>query len=79
MGKAYRAKRRKEIEGREKPIWEDVGLTIIVYEKEGQTKYMIYDARSDDTYFCFRVEKKGEGESGSGGGFAADDSGDVPF
>jgi hypothetical protein len=63
MAKQYRAVRREEKEGYEKPFWKDVGLTLIVYEKDGKTKYMIEDARAGDVFMCYEKKKPEDRET----------------
>ena len=77
MAQVYKAKKRKEIEGREKPLWIDVGFSVIQYEKDGQPRLMLVDERTGESYFLFKFEKKQD--SGGGSQFAADEPDSVPF
>ena len=79
--KVLKAKRKKVVEGREKPVWNDVGLTLLIGEWEGRTTYTIVDERSDQKYSCFEIRPRGE-SSGDGGGAVQGQipsEADVPF
>jgi hypothetical protein len=78
MADVYKAKKRKEIEGREKPFWVDVGFTVIRYDKDGQSRLSLIDERTGESYALFKFESRDDRAQSGGGGFAAD-SGDVPF
>ena len=53
-----RAKRKKVIDGREKPIWQDVGFTMLIGDWQGKTTYTLIDERTGEKYSMFRQEKK---------------------
>jgi hypothetical protein len=65
--KVLRAKRKKIIEGREKPVWNDVGFTLLIGDWEGRTTYTLVDERTGEKYSLFenrpRAESSGDGES----------------
>jgi hypothetical protein len=69
MATILKAKRRKEIEGREKPIWQDAAYTVIIGEKEGRTTYTLIDERTGDTWPLFRWEKRENQQGDSGQGY----------
>ena len=76
--KVYKAKRKKTIEGRDKPIWVDVGFTMLQGEWEGRTTYKLIDERTGEGYSLFILEKR---EDFSGPRPAPNDSGsyaDIP-
>ena len=58
-----RGKRKKMIEGREKPIWQDVGFTILIGDWQGKTTYTLIDERTGEKYSMFKQEKKEWGDS----------------
>ena len=53
-----RGKRKKVIEGREKPIWQDVGFTLLIGDWQGRTTYTLIDERTGEKYSMFKQEKK---------------------
>ena len=55
MPKKYDACSRLEIDGRDKPIWPRVGLTLTVKD---DGKMYLFDARTQHTYFLFEREDK---------------------
>jgi len=77
-----KAKRKKIVEGREKPVWNEVGLTLLVGEWEGRTTYTLIDERSGEKFSCFEIRPR---DASSGDGESAvqaqipDSTGDVPF
>jgi hypothetical protein len=75
--KILKAKRRKEIEGREKPLWIDAAYTLIIGEREGRTTYTLIDERSGDSFPMFVLEKKQD--SGGGGSYDRPEEDAVPF
>ena len=54
----FRGKKKKVIDGREKPIWQDVGFTLLVGDWKGTTTYTLIDERTGEKYSMFRQEKK---------------------
>ena len=60
-----RAKRKKVIEGREKPIWQDVGFTLLIGDWQGRTTYTMIDERTGEKYSMFKQEKKEWGDNSS--------------
>lgn len=60
MLKVLKGKRKKMLDGREKPIWEDVGFTVLIGDYEGKTTYSLIDERSGEKYYLFeqRFEKR---------------------
>lgn len=66
MPKIFRACRKKVIEGREKPVWDEVGLKLIIGEYNNMPTYSIADGRTGEMYTCFPIEKRG-GSQNSGG------------
>lgn len=78
--KVLKAKRKKIVEGREKPVWNDVGLTLLIGEWEGRTTYTLVDERCDERYSCFEIrprENSGDGDSAVQAKVA--EPADVPF
>lgn len=73
--KILKAKRKKMIEGRDKPIWNDVGFTLIIGDWEGKTTYAIIDDRTDERYPCFEIQRR----DASGGNTESTRAEDVPF
>lgn len=65
----YDVVRRREIEGRDKPYWDNIGMVLI--EKEG--KYYLVDNRTGEKYYCFE-RKKRDMQSTKG-----DFNDDIPF
>jgi hypothetical protein len=63
--KVLKAKKKKLVEGYEKPIWNDVGLTLLIGDWEGRTTYTVVDERTGDKFSCFEVRPRDEG-SGAG-------------
>ena len=53
-----RGKKKKVIEGREKPIWQDVGFTLLIGDWQGRTTYTLIDERTGEKYSMFKQEKK---------------------
>jgi len=51
MSQVFDACNREEREN--KTYWNQVGLTMIQYEKDGETRYMLKDARNGQTYSLF--------------------------
>lgn len=74
-----KGKRKKMIEGREKPIWEDVGFTVLVGEYEGKTRYSLIDERSGEKYYLFEMRSRNDGPSEFSGGVPTPSDNDVPF
>ena len=60
MNKKYDACSRLEIEGREKPIWPKVGLTLTVKD---DGKMYLFDARTQQTYFLFERQDRNQQQS----------------
>ncbi len=54
----FKAKRKKIIEGRDKPIWVDVAFTMLIGEYEGRTTYSLIDERTGERYNLFKWEKR---------------------
>jgi len=83
-----KAKKKKMIEGREKPLWIDVGFTVLVGDWQGKTTYTLIDERTGEKYSLFKNRPKSEWDADRP---APDDSGaeiatsgpidpeDVPF
>ena len=57
----YDVVRRREVEGRDKPYWDNVGMVVI--EKEG--KLYLIDNRSGEKYYVFAREKREEAGGGT--------------
>jgi len=76
--KILKGKRKVMKEGREKPIWNDVGLTLLIGDWQGKTTYTLVDERTGEKYSMFEVWKSdGEAQESSGDkSYAAED---VPF
>ena len=55
MAEKYDVCARLEIEGREKPVWPRIGLTITVKD---DGKIGVFDARTGQNYFAFLREPK---------------------
>lgn len=76
----FRGKKKKVIEGRERPLWVDVGYTMLVGDYQGRETFSLIDERTGEKYNLFEVEKKQDQNVES---FTASDpvpvSGDVPF
>jgi len=81
MMRIFRGKKKKVIEGRERPIWVDVGYTVLIGDYQGRETLSLIDERSGERFNLFEVEKKKPEESAET--FTAADpvpaSGDVPF
>jgi hypothetical protein len=76
--RVLKAKKKKVIEGREKPVWNDVGFTLLIGDWQGKTTYTLVDDRIGEKYSFFDIEYK------KSGGDAAEStpdpvSDDVPF
>ena len=56
----FRGKRKKVIEGRDKPLWIDVGYTMLVGDYQGRETFSLIDERTGEKYNLFEVEKKQE-------------------
>ena len=77
------------IEGREKPIWVDVGFTVFVGEYNGQETYTLIDERTGEKYSLFDINRDRQPSYGapaqdndwpaSSGPVAATVEDDVPF
>jgi len=53
----FKAKKKKVIEGREKPLWIDVAYTMLIGEYEGRTTYSLIDERTGERYNLFEWKK----------------------
>ena len=79
-----RGKKKKTIEGRDKPLWLDVGFTVLIGDYQGRETFTLIDERTGERYNLFESEKR-DNSGGSVQSFtAADpvpatDKGDVPF
>jgi hypothetical protein len=79
--KILKGKRKVMKEGREKPIWNDVGFTVLIGDWEGKTTYTLIDERTGEKYSLFDIEygssKKNErSEESAPTNYSPDD---VPF
>jgi hypothetical protein len=76
----YRGKLKKVLENREKPLWVDVGFTMLRGDYQGRETFTLIDERTGEKYNLFEVEKK---KTESVETFAASDpvpaTGEVPF
>jgi hypothetical protein len=82
--KVLKGKKKKMIEGREKPVWNDVGFTLLIGDWEGRTTYTLVDERTGEKYSMFDVDyKKRDGGGAVDAPVAAvpipEDADDVPF
>ena len=55
--RVFKAKKKKVIEGREKPLWIDVAFTMLMGDYEGRTTYSLIDERTGEKYNLFEWEK----------------------
>lgn len=55
--KVLKGKKKKVIEGREKPIWVDVGYTVFVGEYNGQETYSLLDERTGEKFSLFDINR----------------------
>ena len=53
----FKAKKKKVIEGRDKPIWIDAAYTMLIGEYQGRTTYSLIDERTGERYNLFEWEK----------------------
>lgn len=63
MAKKYDICTRLEIEGREKPLWPEIGMTLTVKD-DGTMR--LYDARTGQSYFCFERDQNNNQQQSSG-------------
>ena len=54
------AKRRKDVVGRDKPVWQDVGFTLFVRSDQSVT---LIDERTGNEYPCYPVRPYSEREN----------------
>ena len=64
MSQVFRACRKRYVEGREKPYFDETGLRLIIGEWRGKTTYAIGDNRTGELYSCFPIEKQGTPDRG---------------
>ena len=78
MSKKYDVCARVEIDGREKPIWPKVGMTVTVKD---DGKIGLYDARTGQNYFCFERKPfdKGQQQEAPKTPQTPDFNDDIPF
>jgi hypothetical protein len=62
--KVLRGKRKKMVEGRDKPVWNDVGFTLLIGDWEGRTTYTLVDERTGEKYSMFENRPR-DGAGGS--------------
>lgn len=74
MSKKYDVCTRLEIEGRDKPIWPKVGMTLTVKDNG---HISLYDARTGQNYFCFEREQRSQSVGNSQN--KDFDDGEIPF
>lgn len=75
--RVLRAKKKKIIEGREKPIWNDVGFTLLIGDFNGREAISLIDERTGERYPMFENERSSPQQRS----FAADnpDPDSTPF
>ena len=78
MPKKYDVCARVEIEGREKPIWPKVGMSITIKD---DGKISVYDARTGINYFAFERTDRNQQQAPAQQptAQAADFDDDIPF
>lgn len=76
--KILKGKRKVMKEGREKPIWNDVGFTLLIGDWQGKTTYTLVDERTGEKYSMFEVWKS-DGEASEGSGDQSYAAKDIPF
>ena len=55
--KVYKAKRRVDVEGRDKPYWNDAAFTVLLGEYDGKKSVTLVDERTGIKYPCFEPRK----------------------
>jgi hypothetical protein len=58
MSKVFDVMSREERDG--KTYWNDTGMVVIAYEKDGQNRLMLKDNRTNQTYSIFERKKREE-------------------
>ena len=75
MSKKYDICARLEIQGRDKPVWPKIGMTLTIKDNG---HISLYDSRTGQNYFCFeRQEKSQQNQNDQAGKDAFDDT--IPF
>jgi hypothetical protein len=78
--RVLKAKRKKIVKGREKPVWNDVGLTLLIGEWEGRETYTLVDERCGEKFSCFEIQlRESSGDGGSAVQATVAPTADVPF
>jgi len=85
--RVFKAKKKKQLDGRDKPLWIDVGFTMLQGEYDGRETYTLIDERTGEKYSLFAIERKQEpsqqpsyGDIPTSGPVPTEEgAGDVPF
>jgi hypothetical protein len=79
MVKIYKAKRKKEIEGREKPLWIDAAFTVIIGDWQGRETMSLIDERTGERFPCFEIRQEGGGNQPRDTAMPPPEEDDIPF
>ena len=55
--RVLKGKRKVMKEGREKPIWNDVGFTLLIGDWEGKETFTLFDDRTGEKYSMFPIDR----------------------
>jgi hypothetical protein len=78
--RVLKAKRKKIVKGREKPVWNDVGLTLFFNDTATTEIYTLVDERCGEKFSCFEIQlRESSGDGGSAVQATVAPTADVPF
>lgn len=81
--RVLKAKKKKMIEGREKPAWNDVGFTLLIGDWQGRTTYTLVDERTQERYSFFDLQRRDSAPAEPAEDYSSapvsPDAEDVPF